>query len=152
MMLSNRLCFVALLVLFFGLMGCSSTGYSTKTSLVAPKTIRSPVNIPPELAPYAPRFVAMLEENGFTVGRTEDRRALELMFDFNGNPFNLRVSVGLWREGVPILSASATNSGWGTALARGPAVSSLADSSAAKFEIELKNLISRTQIVPDMQQ
>ena len=151
MQLKRYSIFFLLLLLFFGLIGCSSTGYSTKTSLVVPKTIRSPANIPPELVPYVPRFVAILQEYGFTVGRTEDPRALDLVFEFNGNPFDLRVSAGLWHEGIPILSASATNSGWGTALARGSAVNSLADSTVAAFAIELRSLISHTQIVPNAQ-
>jgi len=138
-------------LLLFSLIGCSTTGYSTKTSIVVPKTIRSPASIPPELIPYVPRFVELLQTKGFYVGRTEDPRALDLVFEFNGNPFNLRVSAGLWREGIPILSASATNSGWGTALARGSAVNSLADSAVATFEAELQNLVTHTQIVPDGQ-
>lgn len=143
--------FFLVTLLLFGLIGCSSTGYSTKASLVVPKTIRSPANIPPKLAPYVPRFVAVLQQNGFVVGRTKDPRALDLVFEFNGNPFNLRVSVSLWREGVPILSASATNSGWGTALARGSAVSSLVDSAASTFESEFRSLMVHTRIVPDAQ-
>ena len=69
--------------------------------------------------------------------------------EFNGNPFNLRVSASLWREGIPILTASATNSGWGTALARGSAVESLADSAVSTFQSELTGLMSHTEIVPD---
>ena len=144
--------FFLLALFWLSLMGCSSTGYSSNTDLVAPKTIRSPARIPPELVPYVPRFVELLQQRGFAVGRTEDPRALELVLEFNGNPFNLRVSVGLWREGIPVLSASATNSGWGTALARGSAVNSLANSAASKFEAELKSLMTRTEIVPNAQQ
>lgn len=72
-----------------------------------------------------------------------------MVFDFEGHPFNLRVSVGLWREGIPILTASATNPGWGTILARGSAVKSLVDSAVSKFESELRALIERIEIVPD---
>lgn len=151
MLLKHHRIFFLLSLLIFGLIGCSSTGYSTKTNLVAPKIIRSPANIPPELVPYVPRFVEILQQNGFSVGRTQDPRALDLVLEFNGNPFNLRVSAGLWREGIPILSASATNSGWGTALARGSAVNSLADSAVSTFESELRNLMARIQIVPDAQ-
>jgi len=151
MLLKRYRIFFLLSLLTFGLIGCSSTGYSIKTSLVVPKTIRSPANISPELVPYVPRFIAILQQNGFAVGRTQDPRALDLVLEFNGNPFNLRVSASLWREGIPILSASATNPGWGTALARGSAVNSLADSAVSTFESELRNLMARTQIVPDAQ-
>jgi hypothetical protein len=129
--------------------GCSSTSYSSKANIVAPKTIKSPPSIPPEIVPYVPRFVELLQSKGFSVGRTEDPRALELLFEFNANPFNMRVSAGLWREGLPILTASATNSGFGTVIARGGAVGALADSALVNFQIELDSLAARTQIVPD---
>lgn len=151
MLLKRRRISFLLSLLILSLIGCSSTGFSTKTSLVVPKTIRSPANIPPELVPYVPRFVAILQQNGFAVGRTQDPRALDFVLEFNGNPFNLRVSAGLWREGIPILSASAANSGWGVALARGSAVNSRADSAVSTFESELRNLMAYIQIVPDAQ-
>lgn len=131
------------------LAACSSTGYSTKEYLSVPKTVRAPASIPPELVPYVPMYVEALQAKGFTVGKTEDPRALELVFEFNGNPFNLRVSAGLWRQGIPVLTGSATNSGWGTALARGAAVNSLADKSVAQFKTELDMFASRVQIVAD---
>ena len=141
--------FFAAAALAFGVTGCSSTGYATKSALVVPKTIRAPTNIPPELVPYVPRFVELLQARGFAVGRTDDRKALDLVFEFNGNPFNLRVSVGLWNQGIPVLTGSATNSGWGTALARGNAVSSLVGSAAKQFDTELTAFAQRTQIVQD---
>ena len=149
---SRRCSFFFLIpLLLVSLSGCSTTGYSTKAAVVAPRTIKSPSSIPPELIPYVPRFVELLQAKGFAVGRTDDPRALELVFEFNGNPFNLRVSAGLWRDGIPILSSSATNSGWGTALARGSAVNALVDSTASSFEVELSNMALHTQLVPDAQ-
>lgn len=148
--ISRRILILMPLILI-GIMGCSSTGYSVKTSLEVPKIIRTPSNIPPELVPYFPRFVEILQQNGFSVGKTQDPRALDLVVEFNGNPFNMRVSAGLWREGIPILSASSTNSGWGTAIARGSAVNSLADSTASIFESELRNLKAHTRILPEIQ-
>jgi len=131
--------------------GCSSTGYTTISDISIPKTIKSPRSIPPELVPYVPSFVAALERSGFQVGSTDDPNAIELVVEFNGNLFNMRVSVGLWREGIPILTASATNPGWGTLLARGAAVNSLAESALKKFEIELRAFKSRTTILQDNQ-
>lgn len=129
--------------------GCSSTGYATKESLVVPRTIRAPTSIPAEVVPYVPRYVEALQAKGFVVGKTGDPRALDLVFEFNGNPFNLRVSAGLWRQGIPVLTGSATNSGWGTAMARGSAVNSLAEKSVAQFKTELDSLASRAKIVAD---
>ena len=137
-------------LLVIGLNGCSSTGYSTRANLVLPKTIRSPANIPPALIPHAARFVAILEQNGFAVGRTQDPRALDLTFELTG-VFTISASTSLWREGIPVLSASASNSGVGTGIARGPAINALADSVVSTFESELKSLMSHAQIVPDAQ-
>ena len=130
-----------------GIVSCSSTGYVTKSNLVVPKTIKSPDNIPPAIVPYVPKFVDLLQEEGFSVGKTDDPRALNLVFEYNPNPFNLTVSVGLWRQGIPVLSASATNSGWGTVIAHGSAVNSLAESAAEEFEKKLKQFITHTKIV-----
>jgi hypothetical protein len=107
MLLKRQGIVLLLLFVLLGIAGCSSTGYSTKTNLVAPKTIRAPASIPPEIVPYVPRFVELLQAKGFSVGRTDDPKALDLVFEFNSNPFNLRVSAGLWRQGIPVLSASA---------------------------------------------
>ena len=132
--------------------GCTTTSYSTKSKVIAPITIKSPKSIPPEIAPYVPMFVEILESNGFKVGKTEDPSALELKFEFNGNPFNIRVAAGLWREGVPILTASSTNPGWGTALARGAAVNGRAESAVSAFESEIKKMKSNFVIVTDEQE
>jgi len=145
----NVLCTLGVACLSFVLGACSATGFTSKSRVIAPRTIRAPKDIDPEIVPYVPRFVEALERAGFRVGNTENKSALDLKFDFNGNPFNLRVSAGLWREGIPLLSASATNSGWGTALARGGAVNALADMTLTKFKRDLADLMTRTQIVPD---
>lgn len=135
--------------LIAGVTGCSSAGYSTKSSLVVPRTIRTPANIPSEVVPYVPRYIEALQAKGFAVGKTTDPRALDLVFEFNGNPFNLRVSAGLWNQGIPVLTGSATNPGWGSAIARGTAVNSLADKSVKQFSTELESFASRVTIVPD---
>jgi len=78
---------------------------------------------------------------------SNDPHAMELRLDFNGNPFNLRVGAALWHDGVPILTASATNSGWGTALARGSAVKNLADAALTTFDHEFSQLRPHLRIV-----
>ena len=137
------------LTLILTLTSCSSTGQTIKQSVVAPKTIRSPSSIPPGLVPYVPSFVASLESKGFIVGSTSDPRALELRFEHNDSVMNLSVSASLWRQGVPVLSASSTNSGWGTAIARGGALNSLAQKTLREFDSQLTELSPRLQIVPD---
>lgn len=129
------------------LASCAATGYVSKGDVSAPRTVTIQKDIDPEVAPYVPKFVAILAAAGLKVGPSDDKHALELRFDFNGNPFNLRVGASLWQDGVPVLTASATNSGWGTALARGAAVQNLADSAAATFEKELSELRPRVRVV-----
>ena len=126
---------------------CASTGYVITSDLTVPKTVTLANSLDTEVAPYAPRFISILVQHGFTVGTSNDPHAMELRLDFNGNPFNMRVGAALWHDGAPILTASATNSGWGTALARGAAVQNLADSCATKFERELSQLQPHLRIV-----
>lgn len=141
--------------LFFALLvcitACSTAGYSSKSNLIVPKTVRIAANIPPGLVAYVPRFVESLQARGFSVGNTNDPRALVLRFEHNDSVMNLSVSAGLWSQGVPVLTASATNSGWGTALARGSALNSLVGKTAKKFDVELADFVKHTQIVPDAQ-
>jgi hypothetical protein len=126
---------------------CASTGYVITSDLTVPKTVTLANPLDTEVAPYAPRFIAILVQHGFAVGTSNDPHAIELRLDFNGNPFNMRVGAALWHDGAPILTASATNSGWGTALARGTAVQNLVDSCATKFERELSQLQPHLRIV-----
>jgi hypothetical protein len=97
----------------------------------------------PEIAPYVPEFVDALREQGFTVAADSDPDALLLQLEFNPNPFNLRVSASLLQHGIPVLTASATNSGWGTALARGVAVNGRAEAAIANFRAQLSMLMPR---------
>lgn len=128
---------------------CSTTGYSTRQTMVVPRTVAPPTNVHPEVLPYVPEFVDALQQAGFTVGPTTDPDALSLQVEFNPNPFNIRVSASLIQHGVPILSTSATNSGWGTALARGSAVNSRADAAVKDFRTELSKLMAHVSIRAD---
>jgi S1-C subfamily serine protease len=142
--------FILLVLLIFQTTGCvTSQGYSTQTSLEVPTTIRSPSEIPADLVGYLPKFVSILEAQGFAVGHTQDARALELVLQFDGDPFNFEVTVSLWGDGKPILTASAINPGWGTAINPSGALRSRVDSAASVFESELEELMTHTQIVPD---
>ena len=132
------------------LVACSTTGFSTKSDVIAPRIVKAPSSVNPEVIPYLPRLVDALQKAGFIVGKTDNPNALELKLEFNPNPFNMRVSASLWQDGVPLLSASATNPGWGTAMARGAVVNSLADSVINKFQVEVASLSSRLTIKEPM--
>ncbi len=138
-----------LLGLNIGLASCSSTSFSTTSHLTVPATVRAPVTVHQAVKRYLPELVALLQSAGFSVGKTDDPEALVLQLNFNPNPFNLRVSASLLLDGVPVLRASATNAGWGTLLARGPAVDGRARAMLSQFEGELVILTQRITIRPE---
>jgi hypothetical protein len=57
-----------------------------------------------------------------------------LKVDFNPDVFGMRVSAELIHEGIPVLTAGATNAGWGALIARGAAAENLAESAAKNFD------------------
>ena len=124
---------------------CSTTGFTTSRDLVVPRTVAAPTNIPAEIAPYVVKFADALESAGFKIGETDDPDALRLQMEFNPNPFNTRVSALLIHHQVPVLSASATNPGWGTAMFRGVAVEGRADAALENFRVELAKLMQRVK-------
>ena len=128
---------------------CSSTGFSTTTPLIVPRTVLPPTNVHPEVAPYVPQFIDALQSAGFVMGQTTDPDALSLQVEFNPNPFNIRVSTLLVQRGIPVLSASATNPGWGTAIARGVAVNGRAEAAIEDFRLQLAKLMPRVTFKPD---
>jgi hypothetical protein len=134
------------------LVGCSSTGYVTKSNLNVPRVVKVQSGTHPEVAPYLPEFVDVLRSVGFVVGKTDNPDALEFKLEFNPNPFNIRVSASLLQHGVPIVSASATNPGWGTALARGSAVNGRAEAALDSFKEQLAELSKRITIIPEKSQ
>lgn len=141
-----RVCVIAISVL---VASCSSTGHTIDSKIVVPKTVRMATSIHPEIVAYVPEFVDALKAVGLDVGETANPDALELKFEFNPNPFNIRVAASLWQRGLPVLSASATNPGWGTALARGSSVDGRAEAALESFKEQLAELAPRMTIVPD---
>ena len=128
---------------------CSTTAFSTKGFLVVPRVVVPPSNVHPEVAPYVPEFVDALQAAGFTVGPSSDPDALSLKVEFNPNLFNIRVAASLEQHGVAVLSVSATNPGWGTAIARGVAVNGRAEAALEDFRAELAKLMPRVKFKPD---
>jgi S1-C subfamily serine protease len=129
--------------------GCSTTSHSVTSKIVAPKTIQPPKYVPTELIPYLPRFIGVLESQGFVVAQTEDPNALQLRLDLDPNPWNTQVSVSLWQGGSPILTSQATNPGWGNVIAHGAALANLVGSTATALEVEMRKLSPRLEIVAD---
>jgi hypothetical protein len=134
------------------LAACSTTGSVVTTDISVANTVTLQSPIDPEVATYASKFIAALERQGFKVGETENAHAMQLRLAFNGDPFDTRVAAELWHDGVPILTASATNSGWGTMLAHGAAVENLADSAVTIFEKKLSELRPHLRVVDEPSQ
>ncbi|HEX4954047.1 MAG TPA: PEGA domain-containing protein [Thermoanaerobaculia bacterium] len=135
-------------VLLVPLLACSSTSYSIKETIVVPREVRPPQLVPPDLTPYVPRFIDVLQDAGFSVQQTDDPRALQLWLNFDPDPWNMRVTVSLVRDGAPILTAEARNAGWGNMLAQGASVKNLADSALTQFSSELKQVRLTLRIEP----
>jgi hypothetical protein len=131
------------------LTACTSTGSVVTTDITVTKTVTLQTPMDPEVAIYAPRFISALEKQGFKVGESKDPHAMQLRLDFNGNLFNTRVAAELWHDGAPILTASATNSGWGTAIAHGEAVENLANAAVAMFGQKLSQLRPHVRIIEE---
>ena len=142
----------AMAVLAALLAACSSTGSVVTTDITVTNTVTLQSPIDPEVATYAPKFIAALQRQGFKVGATNNVHAMQLRLAFNGNLFDTRVAAELWHDGVPILTASATNSGWGTMIAHGAAVENLADSAVTIFEKKLSELRPHLRIVDEPSQ
>lgn len=140
---------ISVLLLSLVLEGCTSAGHSTRERLIVPQIVQAPRSTPSVLKLYEGQFIDALESHGFLVGSTEDPEALELVFIFDGNPFNMKVVAELRRGSVAVLTASANNAGWGTAISRGGAVADLAGSALSEFEKELNILLQNVSIRTD---
>lgn len=140
---------VVIAVIALAIAACTTTGYSITKSVTAPRTVRPPTYVDPELAPYLPRFVSVLETFGFHVGPTDDPRALQLRLEFDPNVFSMSVTPSLWQGGVAVVTAAARNRGFSTLWTPGAAIANLVGSAAQTFEGELKKVSSRLEITAD---
>jgi hypothetical protein len=139
-----------LLTMSLSLAACSTTSFSIESHLTVPATVRAPVRVHRAVREYLPELVEMLQSVGFSVGRTNDPEALELQLNYNPNPFNLRVSASLLQDGVPVVRAASTNTGWGTIMFRGNAIDGRAEAMLSAFANELEDLVQRITIRPDV--
>ena len=121
------------------LAGCISTeGYIEPSVRSVPRTVNPPPEIPGDLVPYLPRIVSVVEKADFRVRPTNNPDAMELRLAFDGNPYNMTVSISLVQHGMPVVSVNSVNPGWGTWTARASAVEGRIDSALEQFEEELR--------------
>lgn len=120
------------------LSACASSSTSVKESVVVPKTIRVIESYHPEVAQFVPSFLDVLGQNGFAFGYTEDPDAATLRIDFDPNIFHTAIYVKLIQGNKTLLSSEASNSGWGTGIARASALNTLAENVKVNLDKELR--------------
>lgn len=138
--------FVVVLVMF--LAACASSSQVMTGDATIPVTVSTPV-IKGEAAPYADDFYKALQDRGFKLGETDDPNAAALVVNFDPNVFHTEFILQLVQHGRVIVESKASNSGWGTGIARPQALARLADETTKNFRKELNNL--SLKIVPDTQ-
>jgi len=120
------------------LTACASSSTSVKESVVVPKTIRVVESYHPEVAQFVPSFLDVLGQNGFAFGYTEDPDAVTLRIDFDPNIFHTAIYVKLTQGNKTLMSSEASNSGWGTGIARASALNTLAEKVKVNLDKELR--------------
>jgi S1-C subfamily serine protease len=148
-MIDRLICIVVIAVMCSIVAACATTGHSVTTDVTAPRTVKPPSYVHPELALYLLRFMNSLETFGFRVAQTDDPRAMQLRLDFDPSPFHMRVTASLWQAGMPLVTVEALNAGWGTVIAHSSAVANLVESAATSFEAELRKVAPRLEITAD---
>ena len=122
------------------LAGCSSTSLSTKETVNLPRTLRLSENYHPEVAPYIGDFLQSVVKKGFGIGYTEDPNAAVISIEFDPNVFHTEIKLKVTQNGKVIVSSEASNSGWGTGIARNSALAKLAANVTTNLDKELQVL------------
>jgi hypothetical protein len=135
--------FVALLM-----MGCASSSQVVSGDVAIPITVSVPV-VTGEAAAYVDGFYKALQDRGFKLGESDDPNAAELIVGFDPNVFHTEFVLQLVQRGRTIVESRASNSGWGTGIARPQALARMADEVTKNFRMELGKL--SLKILPDKQ-
>jgi hypothetical protein len=131
---------VASLLTLVLLIGCSSTSIATKESVNLPRTLRLSENYHPEVAPFVGDFLQPIVKKGFSIGYTEDPNAAAISVEFDPNVFHTEIKFKVTQNGKVIVSSEASNSGWGTGIARNSALAKLAANVTTNLDKELQSL------------
>ncbi len=130
--------YIATLACVALLTACASSSTSIKEAVVVPKTIRIVESYHPEVAQFVPSFLEVFDQNGFAIGYTEDPDAATLRIDFDPNVFHTAIYIKLTQGNRTLLSSEASNSGWGTGIARASALNTLAENVKVNLDKELR--------------
>jgi len=128
-----------LLLSAFLITSCASTAKVSVDQLTAPRTI-SVSGATGEAASYVDELVKPLTSRGFVVGTTTDPSAIQVIIEFDPNVFHTEFVVKLRQKGKIIAETQASNSGWGTGIARSSALPALAQSASSALEEQLNKV------------
>ena len=139
--------FGALIVLIMG--GCASSGTRTTQSIEAPAVFNL-ARVRGEASAYVDEILAPIVDRGFRKGATNDPKALYVEIQFDPNLFHTAFTVLIKQYGTTLVKAEASNSGWGTGIARGYALSKLAleVSNQIDSQLSLMRVVASPDIKP----
>lgn len=132
-------CWFASLLISLILGGCASSSKSVREAVTVPKTI-AVTSVKGEASQFIEQFYAPFEARGFHFGETDDPNAAKFTLSFDPNVFHTEFKVSLIQNGRVLLESAASNSGWGTGIARPQALARLADEVTKNIEKELSEL------------
>lgn len=131
-----------ILIALFSMVGCSTTGsISHDTDLTKYEYVFFSESISVFDQKYLSEIQRMLERNGFKItSNKSEKRPLQCKFAIDqSNIFGFRVHISLW-DGKKMLAVSeATNSGWGTLIARETAVRDLVNRTVVELEKQMQS-------------
>ena len=124
--------------------GCASSGKRSVTTIEAPSKFILE-KVVGEAASYTDQIIKPLIKRGFTASLTTDPNALHVIIDLNPNVFHTKFTVTIFQQGKELIRAEASNSGWGTGIARSSALNNLAEDIANRLDEQIAQIqLSRT--------
>ncbi len=126
--------------------GCASSTVSTKEAISIPRTIKLSAT-QGEASQFVDRFLQPFKDSGFRFGETDDPEAAVLLIQFDPNVFHTAFDVTLKKGATVVIKSEASNSGWGTGIARPQALEKLASEVEAGMRKELATM--RVAVIED---
>lgn len=121
--------------------GCASSAVATKEAVSLPRTLKL-MPVQGEATQFVERFLVPFKDAGFRIGETDDPDAAVIRVQFDPNLFHTAFDVSVTKNGTMILKSEASNSGWGTGIARPQALEKL----AAEVENGLRTELSAMRL------
>jgi hypothetical protein len=119
------------------LLGCTSTSSGTFSGSAHGATVSVFAPAGSSSALYLPKLVAVLRKHGFTVVGSGQKAEYSAELEMNAGVWNVQCTINLLQRGVPVVSASNLNPGWGNWIARGASINVVADSVIREFDKKL---------------